>query len=396
MAELEKALEGISVASYKLEASRRSEEFSIKGFPQIFFWSKGDMLKYEDERTEEKLKVWVSRKVSPEILHYTEEKTQLRVNEELCSKHEYCIIAQGIDEEVLKDISRRVDLPVYALQGNESLVFYKDYANSPYPYNYTITPQDVGEFVNFHITPALLPLETKYMDSLFNKGGSALILLRDRRHRNYDSALTSIGDELKGKLYLIIADVSQHIGRQIQLLLKVPDKSLPCVRIVVSKGGSLNITQYHMSDEVYYENIINFVSRWENGFVNPYVLTQDVPQKLSENRVLTIVGQTFDKIVYEEGRDILVIFYAPWCSYSKGLLPIIEQLAYEYRNYKNFAIGKIDGYYNYIDSSIRGFPTIRLYQASTKSYIQFQADRTLTLLRFFINSHITPIYKEDL
>ena len=39
-----------------------------------------------------------------------------------------------------------------------------------------------------------------------------------------------------------------------------------------------------------------------------------------------VVGETFDEIVNDESKDVLIEFYAPWCGHCKNLEPIYKEL----------------------------------------------------------------------
>ena len=39
-----------------------------------------------------------------------------------------------------------------------------------------------------------------------------------------------------------------------------------------------------------------------------------------------VVGETFDEIVNDETKDVLIEFYAPWCGHCKNLEPIYKEL----------------------------------------------------------------------
>ena len=43
--------------------------------------------------------------------------------------------------------------------------------------------------------------------------------------------------------------------------------------------------------------------------------------------IAALVGETFDSVVLDTSRDVLVELYAPWCAHCKGLAPKLRALA---------------------------------------------------------------------
>jgi protein disulfide-isomerase A1 len=59
--------------------------------------------------------------------------------------------------------------------------------------------------------------------------------------------------------------------------------------------------------------------------------------------VKVIVSMDFaERVVEDEGKDVLLEFYAPWCSMCKNLEPIYNQLGDVYADIDSVVIAKMD------------------------------------------------------
>lgn len=91
-----------------------------------------------------------------------------------------------------------------------------------------------------------------------------------------------------------------------------------------------------------------------------------------------MVGKTFDELVKNSDKDVLVEFYAPWCGHCKQLAPIYDAVAKKLLHNKNILIAKMDSTANEVPGvNIKGFPTIKFYPNGKKnSPLDFEGDRT--------------------
>ncbi|ORX86673.1 disulfide isomerase [Anaeromyces robustus] len=110
-------------------------------------------------------------------------------------------------------------------------------------------------------------------------------------------------------------------------------------------------------------------------------------------KVEVLNKKNFDKIVGKD-KHVLVKFYAPWCGHCQRLAPVYEELSTYYEKESDkIIIAEL----NADDEKsiakkydIKGFPTIKLFTANTKTPIDYNDDRTVEAFSSFIE-HETGI-----
>lgn len=126
---------------------------------------------------------------------------------------------------------------------------------------------------------------------------------------------------------------------------------------------------FDQEKELTAEAVTAFVDDFVAGKIEPSLKSEEIPEK-QEGPVTVVVGKTYEEIVLDDSKDVLIEFYAPWCGHCKALAPKYEDLASMYANSEfkdKVVIAKVDATANDVPDEIGGFPTIKLYPAGKKS-----------------------------
>ena len=141
-----------------------------------------------------------------------------------------------------------------------------------------------------------------------------------------------------------------------------------------------------------FEDLIKFVDAYEKGKLVPILKSEKPPKSApSANEATVVVGRTFDEIVTQSNKHVMLFFYAPWCQTSKALMPLWDKLAEMYREYDEVTIAKMDATKNEAKGiHVKSYPTIYFYKSGDKprheefdekkkdlaSFVRFIGERT--------------------
>ncbi|KAG6483701.1 hypothetical protein ZIOFF_060353 [Zingiber officinale] len=112
------------------------------------------------------------------------------------------------------------------------------------------------------------------------------------------------------------------------------------------------------------------------------------------SNVVVLTPETFDQIVLDVNKDVLVEFYAPWlvyllrCGHCKHLAPIYEKLANAYKLEDDVVIANLDAdkYKDLAEKyGVSGYPTLKFFPKENKAGEDYEAERELDDFVKFIN-----------
>jgi len=117
------------------------------------------------------------------------------------------------------------------------------------------------------------------------------------------------------------------------------------------------------------EVLTTFVEDFIEGKLKQTIRSEPVPE-MQQGPVMAVVDYTYDDLVIDNEKDVLLDYYTQWCGPCKAMAPNYEQLAYLYASdataRDQVTIAKIDAEANDVPGDIRGFPTFKLFPAGPK------------------------------
>ncbi|KAF2459439.1 protein disulfide isomerase [Lineolata rhizophorae] len=139
------------------------------------------------------------------------------------------------------------------------------------------------------------------------------------------------------------------------------------------------------------EGVGAFVDDFVAGKLEPSIKSEPIPET-QEGPVTVVVAHTYNDIVLDDDKDVMIEYYAPWCGHCKALAPKYEELASIYSSNPSLAakvvVAKVDATANDVPEEISGFPTIKLFPAGAKSSpVDFIGARTVEELANFIRDN---------
>jgi len=111
-------------------------------------------------------------------------------------------------------------------------------------------------------------------------------------------------------------------------------------------------------------------------------------KKSTQTAVVVLTPETFDSVVLDSTKDVLVEFYAPWCGHCKKLAPDYEKVAAAFKNEQNVVVANVDAdKYKELGSrfGVSGFPTIKFFPKDKKEGEAYSQGRDIPSFIKFLN-----------
>ena len=207
----------------------------------------------------------------------------------------------------------------------------------------------------------------------------------------------------KGKMLFAYSDVKGAVSIQERLaeFMGVTNDDLPTVRAILPADMKKYEAPVKPAD-ISVDNIGSFIDDVLGGKIKPHLKSEEVPAT-QDGPVTVIVGKTFEEIVKDPTKDVLVKYYAPWCGHCKKLAPIWDDLATHYKDSKDLVIGKFDATANEADGvEVRGYPTLIFYPKENKAGVNYEGERDLENFKKWLDENSSVLKakgeaaKEDL
>ncbi|RYP78805.1 hypothetical protein DL770_006814 [Monosporascus sp. CRB-9-2] len=269
-----------------------------------------------------------------------------------------------------------------------AIVLYKQFDEGKAIFTDKFEDEAIKSFVKVASTPLIGEVGPDTYSSYMSAGIPLAYIFSEtaEERKELGDALKPLAEKYKGKINFATIDAKAfgaHAGN-----LNLPTDKFPSFAIQETVKNQK--FPFDVEKEITLEAITSFVEDFDAGKIEPSVKSEPIPET-QEGPVTVVVGKSYDDIVLDDSKDVLIEFYAPWCGHCKALAPKYETLAslYGESEWKDkVVIAKIDATANDVPDEIQGFPTIKLYPAGAKSQpVDYSGSRTVEDLIKFVKEN---------
>lgn len=391
-----------------------AEKYEVRGYPTLKWFVNGKASDYGGGRDVESIVRWVKKKTGPPAITIATE-AELEAAEKnndvlvlgYFSKFEGAAFdafintaraaedltsAQTTEAAVAKKAGVTADAPAVVIIKN-----FEGEDRQVVALKGDVTEESLKAFLQEEKLPLVIPFIDKNQDKIFDSGiDRQVLVIADKDDLAADSSLLksvkSVAGAYKGKLIFVSVNASSDASGPVLSFFGVDKEALPQVVSFQITGSK----KYKMADKFSEENLKKWSAGILDGTVEPDYKSEDIPEDDKDGAVQIVVGKTFDKIVKDPTKDVLLEVYAPWCGHCKALAPIYKKLAKRFAKIDSVVIAKMDGTANeHKDVEVQGFPTLLFYPAKEgAAAIPFESgDRDLKTLTKFIKKHAVVSYE---
>jgi len=387
-----------------------SSKYGVEGFPTLKLFTNGKPSEYNGGRTESEIVSWMRKKTGPA----TRTLTTVAEVEKFSGEGDVVLVYFGDNAaqlSIFNNYARSNDDFLFGTVNSEeantkfgvtagSVILFKKFDEGKNTLTQEFTEESLGDFIRAHSSPLVMKFDEKSAQVIFGKNVPGIFLYRDKNSENsaaLDEMMTRVAQNVQGKIQVVITGITDGLETRLAEYIGITAADLPTVRIHDTRN---DLKKYNMEGSITEENVMSFIQKWQDGQLRPSLKSEEIPAT-QEGDVHVLVGKSFNDIVMDDSKDVLVEFYAPWCGHCKKLTPIYDELAKNLKHNTNLVIAKMDATANEVESvSIQGFPTIKFWPAGKKSSpMDFNGDRTVEGFTKFLAQHATnPVtdHKDDL
>ena len=384
-----------------------AEKFEIQGFPTVKLFIKGQAIEYTGGRRESEVINWMRKKTGPatKALKTVEEVEKFQKDNDVVLV--YFGSNKADIEEFTKVARKNEDFPFGVVEAEDvikkfskagTIVLFKNFDEGKRELT-EIKEKAIDEFIDKFSAPKVMKFDEKAAQIIFGKALPAIMLYASEKSEKwgeYEKLMKSVSDKLNGKLKVVLTDIKEGMAARLAEYIGIKESDLPSVRIADTRA---DLKKYNMEGEINEKNILQFVEDWENKKLKPHLKTAEEPKE-NNGDVFVVVGKTFEKEVINNDKDVMLLFYAPWCGHCKALHPKYEEVAKKLKE-KNpkLVLAKIDATENEVESvNISGFPTVKFYPGNKKDKapLDYNGDRSVDdIIKFIKTNAATPIVYEE-
>ncbi len=315
------------------------------------------------------------------LIAYMDENDQL-------SRERFSAAAEKLHEDFPIGIVSNSDVARYKGVGKTpAIVLYEPWEEGNVVYDGDFAVEDIKTFAQTAYTPLVGELNGNTFNEYIRNAPTGILFAKDEDIKEWTDNLKPIAKT--HKIRIAVASINDY--GQFADFLAVGDNGFPSFAVYDPSSKhkfALDQTVMRLTTD----NIARFVDQFLTSKLSPTIKSLPVPIS-QEGPVTVVVAKSFDQIVMDPTKDVLINFFREDCPYCKALAPTWDKLGELYTKQRladQLVVAAVDASRNELDDKPLYVPSIKLYKAGDKSNpVAYNGNRSIQDLIQFVKDHST-------
>lgn len=375
------AEQGSAIKLVKVDATVETDlasTYGIQGYPTLKFFRSGIPIEYESGRTAGDIVSWVIKKSGPPsttlanadaVAAFVAERPAVvgTFADGSADLETFIAAAKASDDfKFGNTVGDKTVITLYTVDEGEKV------------YQGEISASAITAWVKAEGYPALQELDQHVWQRSSTSRTSLFVIFCDPEDTSVMAVAQEVAKANKGKVQSTF--MNSNTNGQLAERWGASGNVFPtaCLISYAKEEPALFVWDEENEAAFNAEGLQRFIDNGLAGTYKNYRKSEPIPAE-NNGPVTVIVGKTYEQIVMDNSKDVIVEYYAPWCGHCKQLAPTYEELGKKFANVDSVVIAKIDATANSFDGvDVQGFPTIYLFPANDKTNpILYEGSREL-------------------
>ena len=134
---------------------------------------------------------------------------------------------------------------------------------------------------------------------------------------------------MQGEIFFVTSGLKRGAQSRLGEYLDFDRTDLPLLVVFQQKDQLLQYRYTSDVKEISVADVKKFVTDFKAGSLKPFLKSEEVPLVEEEEGMTTIVANTFDRIVNDPTKEVLVFYFVEWCAHAVSLEGTWADLAYD-------------------------------------------------------------------
>eukprot|EP01006_Ploeotia_vitrea_P031474 TRINITY_DN63803_c0_g2_i2.p1 TRINITY_DN63803_c0_g2~~TRINITY_DN63803_c0_g2_i2.p1 ORF type:complete len:480 (+),score=28.09 TRINITY_DN63803_c0_g2_i2:60-1499(+) len=370
----------------------QGEKHGIRGFPTLKFFKNGKVSEYGGGRTSSEIVSWINKKTgsAAKVVNTADELSNLQETTDVVVLGLFADINSAAGKGFMSLADADDDM-VYAYTTDDAVksslgvtgdhvVLLKSFDDKRNDLAiHSFDADAVASFITSNGTPLVQTFSQEAAKKIFASPIKNHILFftdaTKEHHTTTKDTMTEIAKDNKGKTLFINVPATEN---RVMDYFGLTNDKLPALILAKMSDDAMQKFPYPNA-ELTNDGVRSFLNDYFDGKLEPSLKSEDVQPDDQTTDVVTIRGKSFNDIVINNDKDVLVKFYAPWCGHCKKLAPVFDELGARMKNNENVVIAKMDSTANEINVpgvTVRGYPTLYFFKGNDKAHpVKYESGR---------------------